>query len=384
MEQPIKESQLQQALMLESFLTLTGSIAHDLNNLLTGIQGNTSLMLLEVDAAHHHYPKLKRIEQSIQSCADLIQRLLNYAGGGEHELKPTDLNEILRKSSEVFDKTKDNIMMHSKYQKNIWMVDADQGQIEQVLLNLYVHASHSMPAGGELYLQTENVTLDEFSADKYGLERGGYVKISLTDTGKGIEKASRQPIIESLSTIKELDLNTEIGLASALSIIQNHAGMITVYSEKGQGTTFNIYLPISKKEFIAVEELAEKLSRGSETILLVDDEEMIIDVGIQMLEKLGYKVFTAGNGKAAIDIYKKKKEKIDLVILDVIMPGMGGGETYDRLKEINPNVNVLLASGYGINRQINEILARGCNGFIQKPFHMKLLSRKIREILDRK
>lgn len=369
---------------IESLGTIVGAIVHDINNLLMGIQGHISLMALEIDAAHPHYEKLKSVEQYIQKGADLTKRLLGFAGGGKYEVKPTDLNEIIRRSSDIFGKTKEDITINSKYQKDIWTVEVDQGQIEQVLLNLYLNARQSMPGGGELFLQTENVTLGEEYANQNHLEPGGYVKISVTDTGAGMDQATQQNIFDPFFSAIALDTGTGLGLAPANDIIKNHGGIIAAYSEKGAGTTFNIYLPVSGKEFIQEEEFAEELSKGSETVLLVDDEVMIIDVASQLLEKLGYKVYTAASGKEAIDIYKKQKDDIGIVILDVIMPGMNGGETYDRLKAINSDVNVLLASGYGINRQINEILERGCNSFIQKPFNMKQLSRKIREVLDKK
>ena len=369
---------------VESLGTIVGYIVHDINNLLMGIQGHISLMALEIDAAHPHYEKLKSIEQYVQNGADLTKRLLGFATRGKYEVKPTDLNEIIRRSSDLFGKTKENITINSKYQKDLWTVEVDQGQIEQVLLNLYLNARQSMPDGGELFLQTENVTLGEEDPDQYHLEPGGYVKISVTDTGGGMDQAIQQYIFDPLFSAIALDTGTGLGLAPANDIIKNHGGIITVYSEKGAGTTFNIYLPVSEKEFLQEEEFAEELSKGSETVLLVDDEVMIIDVAGQLLEKLGYKVYTAASGKEAIDIYKKHRDDIGIVILDVIMPGMDGGETYDRLKAINLDVNVLLASGYGINRQINDILERGCNSFIQKPFNMKQLSRKIREVLDEK
>jgi len=369
---------------LESLGTIVGSMVHDINNLLMGIQGHISLMALEIDAAHPHYEKLKSIEQYIQNGAHLTKRLLGFAGRGKYEVKPTDLNEIIRRSSDIFGKTKENITINSKYQKDLWTVEVDQGQIEQVLLNLYLNARQSMPEGGELFLQTENVTLGEEFANQYHLEPGGYVKISITDTGGGMDQTTQQRIFDPFFSVIALDTGAGLGLAPANDIIKNHGGIISVYSEKGAGTTFNVYLPVSEKEFIQEEEFAEEVSKGSETVLLVDDEAMILDVAGQLLEKLGYKVHTAASGKEAIDIYKKYRDDIGIVILDVIMPGMDGGETYDRLKAINADVKVLLASGYGINRQINDILERGCNGFIQKPFNMKQLSRKIREVLDKK
>ena len=176
---------------------------------------------------------------------------------------------------------------------------------------------------------------------------------------------------------------TGLGLASVYGIVKNHGGFINVYSEKGRGTTFTIHLPVTEKEIIAKKEIEKDILKGSETVLLVDDEEMIIDVGKRLLEKLGYKVLIAGSGNEALEIYNKNRDKIDMVILDMIMPKMDGGETYDMLKKINPKIKVLLSSGYSINGQATEILARGCDGFIQKPFNIRELSEKLREILDK-
>jgi len=371
-------------LLTESMCTLAGGIAHHINNFFMGIQGNAVLMLTEIDSNHPYYKKLRNIEQYVQEGAYLTKRLLDFTRGGKYEVKPTDINEMLSNSAEIFGKTKNDIIIHSKYQDGIWTVDVDQGQMEYALLVLYVNAWQTMSGTGELYLQTENVTLDEYYAKQYLIEPGGYVKISVTDTGVGLEGVTKPSIFDTFLNSAELDAGRKLGLTSAHGIIKNHGGIITAYSEKGAGATFNIYLPISAKEFIQEEEFAEQLSQGSETVLLIDDEEMIVDVGRQMLEKLGYKVLTANNGKEGVEIYRKNKEKIDIAILDVIMPGLSGGETYDRLKKIDHNVDVLLASGYGINRQISEILERGCNGFIQKPFNMKQLSRKIREIIEKK
>jgi CheY-like chemotaxis protein len=177
---------------------------------------------------------------------------------------------------------------------------------------------------------------------------------------------------------------TGLGLASVYGIIKNHGGIINVYSEKGEGSTFTIYLAASEKEVIKEEELPEEVLKGEETVLLVDDEDVIIDVGEEILRELGYKVLIARGGKEAVEIYSRNKDKIDIVILDVIMPEMGGGETYDRMKKMNPDIKVLLLSGYSIDGQAEEILQRGCNGFIQKPFNVSKLSQTMREILDQK
>jgi len=377
------ETQFQQAQKMEALGTLAGGIAHDFNNLLMGIQGNVSLALCDIDSGHLHYENLKTIEELVQSGAQLTRQLLGFSRRGKYQVKPTDINELIRNNLEMFGRTKKEITIHTKYQEGIWPVEVDRGQIEQVLLNLFVNAWQAMPGKGELYLETENVTLTETYIKPYQVNPGRYVKISVADTGVGIDKKTQQRIFDPFFTTKEMGRGTGLGLASAYGIIKNHDGIINVYSEKGKGTTFTIYLPISEKKVRQEKALSEEIFKGSETILLVDDEDFIIRVGSQVLKKLGYEVLTASSGKAAIDVYKANKDKIDMVILDMIMPEMGGGDTYDRMKEINPAVKALLSSGYSINGQATEILHRGCHGFIQKPFDMKGLSQKIREILDK-
>jgi CheY-like chemotaxis protein len=240
-----------------------------------------------------------------------------------------------------------------------------------------------MPDGGDLYIQTENVIIDKDYIKPYKVEPGKYVKISITDTGVGMDESTLQRIFDPFFTTREMGRGTGLGLASAYGIIKNHNGFIDVDSEIGKGTTFSIHLPASEKEVVEDVELHEELFRGTETLLLVDDEDMIVDVGCEIIKKLGYKSLTAKSGEEAIEIYEKNRDKIDMVILDMIMPEMGGGETYNRLKEINPDIKVLLSSGYSINGLATEILDRGCNGFIQKPFKLVDLSKKIRTILDK-
>ena len=376
------EAQLLQAQKMEAIGTLAGGIAHDFNNLLMGMQGYTSLMLMDIELTHPHYKKLKGIEDQIQSGAELTRQLLGFARGGKYEIKPINMNELIKKTSNMFGRTKKEIKINRKYQKDIWTVEVDQGQIEQVLLNLYVNAWQAMAEGGELFLKTENITLDESYVKPFKIEPGNYVKISVTDTGVGMDKQTKERIFEPFFTTKEMGRGTGLGLATVYGIIKNHDGFINVYSEKGEGTTFTIYLPASEKEVVKERMISDEILKGAETILLVDDEDMIIEVGREMLKAMGYKVLIARSGQEAIAIYRKKQGKIDMVILDMVMPHISGGETYDRLKEINPRIKVLLSSGYSIDGQASEILDRGCNGFIQKPFNIKGLSRKIREILD--
>jgi two-component system cell cycle sensor histidine kinase/response regulator CckA len=378
------QAQLEQAQRMEAIGTLAGGIAHDFNNLLTGIQGHVSLMLLDTALSNRYNERLESIERHVRSGADLTKQLLGFARGGKYEVKPTDLNEFIESSADMFGRARKELRIHRKYQRDIWTVEADQSQIQQVLLNLYVNAWQAMPGGGDLFLRTDNVVLDEEHTMPLGLPSGKYVRVTVADTGVGMDARTRQRIFEPFFTTKEMGRGTGLGLATVYGIVKNHGGMINVHSEQCKGTTFYFYLPASEKKIVAHEELDGMVLRGSETILLVDDEEIIIDVGKQMLKTLGYKVLTAQGGKEAIETYKKNRHEIDLVILDMIMPEMAGGETYDRLREINQGLKVLLSSGYSVNGEATVILGRGCNGFIQKPFDMKGLSGKIRQILDRK
>ncbi|MDY7031652.1 MAG: response regulator [Thermodesulfobacteriota bacterium] len=376
------ESQLQHAHKMEAIGTLAGGIAHDFNNLLMGIQGNISLMLLDIDSSHPYYERLKNVEQYVKSGAELTSQLLGFARGGRYEVKPTDLNQLIRNQNRMFGRTRKEITIHEKYDENLWALEADRGQMEQVLLNLYINAWQAMPGGGDLYIQTENVMMDENDVKPFDLEPGRYVKISITDTGVGMDEETQQRIFEPFFTTKEMGRGMGLGLASIYGIIKSHGGFIHVSSEKGGGATFDIYLPASEKEVLPEKEFVQEVLMGSETILLVDDEEMIIDTGRDILNTLGYNVFVSRSGKEAIEIYRKKKDNIDMVVLDMIMPGIGGGETYEKLKDINPAVKVLLSTGYSIDGQAADILNKGCNGFIQKPFNVRELSQKLREVLD--
>ena len=368
---------------LEALGTLAGGIAHDFNNLLMGIQGRTSLMLMDSDSSHPHFEHLNGIEDYVKSAADLTKQLLGFAKGGKYEVKTTDLNNFITDQNKMFGRTRKDITIREKYEEDLWTVEVDQGQIQQVLLNLYVNAWQAMPGGGDLYVQTQNVNLDEHYTKRFKASPGKYVKVSVADTGVGMDEVTRQRIFDPFFTTKEMGRGTGLGLASVYGIVKNHGGFINVYSKKGEGSTFNIYLPGTEKETVEKKGLEKDLLKGSETVLLVDDEDMIIEVGQPMLEKMGYNVLIAKGGKEALEIYHKNEQKIDVVILDLIMPDIGGGNTYDKLKEIYPEIKVLLSSGYSINGEATEILERGCNGFIQKPFNMKKLSQKIREILDK-
>ncbi|MCX5821524.1 MAG: PAS domain S-box protein [Deltaproteobacteria bacterium] len=377
------EAQLIQAQKMESIGTLAGGIAHDFNNLLMGIQGCISLMQLDLDASHPHHERLTQITKQIASGADLTKQLLGFARGGRYEVKPTNFNDMIRKTASMFGRTRKEIAMHQRLTGDLWTLEVDRGQMEQVLMNLYVNAWHAMPGGGEIHLETENVFLADEETLPFAIRAGRYVKISVTDTGVGMDEKTRERIFDPFFTTKEMGRGTGLGLAMVYGIIKGHDGMVRVYSEPGRGTTFHIYLPASEKEVVKAEAAPEKILKGTETILLVDDEKTVLSVSRELLKFLGYRVYVAGGGQEAIAAYMEKRGEVDLVILDMIMPGISGGETFDRLREIDPAIRVLLASGYSIEGQAQEILDRGCNGFLQKPFHLEKLAKKVREALSR-
>ncbi|MBW2645137.1 MAG: PAS domain S-box protein, partial [Deltaproteobacteria bacterium] len=384
-EQEKLQKQFRQAQKMEAIGTLAGGIAHDFNNLLMGIQGYVSLMLNDLEPANPFHARLKRVEDQVKSGAELTAQLLGFARRGKYDVKPTHINEIVSKSAHMFGRTKKEITIREKYAQDLCVVEVDQGQIEQVLLNLYVNAWQAMPGRGELYLETSNVILDENYTKTYNAQPGRYIKISITDTGSGMNEATQRQIFDPFFTTKEMGRGTGLGLASAYGIIKIHGGMINVYSEEGHGTTFNIYLP-ALEATVTVQEASpgnKEMKKGNETILLVDDEQVMLDVGEEMLRALGYEVFVAAGGNEAIACYEANKDKIDIVVLDMIMPGMGGREAYDVLKRINPDVKAIISSGYNINGEATKVMRQGANDFIQKPFTMKELSHKIREVLDK-
>jgi len=376
------EKQLRQAQKMEAIGTLAGGIAHDFNNLLLGIQGNISLSLLELEADSPLYSNLKKIEQHVQRGVELTRQILGFARGGKYEVRLTDLNQVLREQNLLFSRANKTVVFKEALDTDLWPVEVDMDQIEQVFLNIYMNAIQAMPEGGRLSVRTENISIDQERLAPYRVKAGAYVKVTVADTGIGMDEKTQRKIFDPFFTTREMGRGTGLGLASVYGIVKNHEGFIDVDSRKDRGTRFEICLPASRKSARGLPRSADAISPDQETVLLVDDEEMIIDVGRRMLEKLGYDTLTASNGAEAIEIYLIHQEKINLVILDMIMPKMGGGETLDRLKQINPAIKVILCSGYSIDGQASEIIKRGCSAFIQKPFNLKTLSQHIRALLN--
>jgi len=373
------EARFLHAQKMEAIGTLAGGIAHNFNNLLMGIQGFTSLLMMHIDKHHAHFEKLKRIENIIDSGAGLTRQLLGFARGEKYETKATNLNELVEKTSNIFGSTQKDIRIHKKYHDDLWTAEVDRGQVEQVLMNLYVNAWQAMPVGGDLYLETSNFLINADYAKLFSVSPGRYVRISIKDTGIGMDKKTLDRIFEPFFTTKEMGRGTGLGLASAYGIIKGHSGIIHAESEPGHGTTFYLYLHATPKEVVQEDQATLEIERGKGTILLVDDEEMIVDVCREILMSLGYEVLPACSGHEAIEIFKKNGRNIDLVILDVVMPGIGAEETFDTLKGMDPGVKIILSSGYSLNNRVRNLMERGCNGFIQKPYNIASMSKKIKE-----
>jgi len=375
------EEQLQHAQRLEAIGTLAGGIAHDFNNILMGIQGNTSLLLMRMPAEDPLVEKLRNVERYVKDGAGLTRQLLDFARTKQRQTAVSDLNDVIRKTADMFARTKREITIDVSGLKAGWPVTINPGQIEQVLMNLFVNAWQAMPAGGRLTIETEDSQLGMKSVHPFGLNPGRYVRVKVSDTGIGINEAILPKIFNPFFTTKERGRGTGLGLSSAYGIIKNHRGFIKVTSQVSRGSVFTLFLPAAASPMQTEIETILQPLRGAGTVMVVDDERFIIEIAGEWLRELGYRVIEASSGQEALDLYASNRERIDLVILDMIMPGMDGGETFDGLRALDPNVRVLLISGYGLNGRVKEIRRQGCRGFLQKPFTILQLSEKIKSIL---
>lgn len=379
------EEQLFQAQKMESIGRLAGGVAHDFNNILTSIMGYAELLKLKFSNTSGREKKAADIIiQSSERASDLTQQLLAFARGGKYNPVAMIVNDLIKQTINVSEKIfEKNIEVKYDLEEKLKPIEADRNQLDQVLTNIIINAKDAMPNGGELIFKTANVFLDEKYTTKFQeLKPGNYVEISITDTGIGMPRSVKDRIFEPFFTTKGAGCGTGLGLATVYGIIKNHKGHITCASQPGKGTTFTLYLPATEKEIIA-EENETKVIKGEETILLVDDEKYVRDVAKRQLQRLGYKALTASDGIEAVDIYKKKKKKIDLVLLDMVMPNLAGKETYLELKNINPDIKVVLISGFSQNDKATETLKEGALAFLQKPFKLYELSKVLAEVLKK-
>ena len=375
------QERLQHVQKMEAIGTLAGGIAHEFNNILMAIQGRASLMRMDMIPDHPHYQQLDEVERNVKRASRLTRQILGFAQGGKYDIKPTNLNRLISTSLRMFGNSRKEITIRTDLKEPLWVVEVDQGQMEQALLNIFVNAWQAMPQGGTLLVETSNTELDENIVEPYELPPGRYVKIIITDTGIGMNGDVLRRIFDPFFTTKKEESSIGMGLSSTYGIIKNHNGIIQTESRKGEGSVFTVYLPAATKVAALEPRRFGKIVPGEETILVVDDEPTVLRVAEEMLKRIGYTILTAENGAKAIACYREKQEEIDLVMLDMIMPELDGGETFDRLREIDPTVKVLLSSGFSLDGQASDIMKRGCNGFIQKPFDLRELSSKVHEVL---
>jgi PAS domain S-box-containing protein len=377
------EQQLLQAQKMESIGTLAGGIAHDFNNILGGILGYASFMKSKVEPNHPFFNYVDTIEKSAIRASELTAKLLTFARGGKYDVKPIDITRVIGETLDIIGRTLDkSIEIEVKHDKALPTVEADASQIQQILLNLCLNARDAMPAGGKLMIETFLAVFDaDYAARFLGAKPGIYVAISVTDNGIGMTEETKQRIFEPFFTTKEKGKGTGLGLSMVYSVAKNHGGFVSVYSELGIGSTFKVYLPASGKPESKPASPREILEGHNELILVVDDEAAIRSLAKDSLEAYGYRVVTTEDGAEALKIYESRKHEIDLVILDMVMPKMGGLEVFLRLKTLNPSVKALLSTGYSQNGKAQEILDSGVMGFIQKPYQLNELLSKLHVVL---
>ncbi|MEN8256396.1 MAG: response regulator [Thermodesulfobacteriota bacterium] len=377
-----KDQQLRHSQKMEALGSLAGGIAHDFNNLLMGIQGHVSLLISHYDSSKPEFSHLVSVENLVESGGRLTRQLLGYARQGQYDVQLLNLHDLIHALMETFSRTRKEISVHSDLTAETLIINADQGQIEQVLFNLFINAADAMPDGGSLTITSKRVPYKNIKDKLVEGIRGDYIHLAVTDTGTGIPDDIKLQIFEPFFTTKDISRGTGLGLASTYGIVAAYGGHIELDSTMGEGSTFHIYLPASA-ESPAVSGRTSALSSQTPegTILLVDDDESIRETAQELLEARGFQVITAEDGYYAVEIYREKGEQISLVVLDMIMPRMGGSETFDKLREMDPDIKVLLSTGYSIEGQANEIVSRGCAGFIQKPFNMADLTKKVMEII---
>ncbi len=384
-EQLALSRQLLQAQKMEAIGTLAGGIAHDFNNLLQVMLGYSELLLADKRKDDSEYGDLSKILQSARSGAELVQRLLTFSRKVEPKPIPLNLNRQIRQVKKLLGRTIPKMIdIQMDLSDDLTEISVDPTQMEQVLMNLAVNARDAMPDGGKLTFGTKNVTLDEeYCGIHSEAKPGKYVLLTVSDTGHGMYKETIDHIFEPFYTTKELGRGTGLGLAMVYGIVKQHGGYITCYSEVEHGTTFNVYFPALESEVEPdIENTSVMPAFGTETILLVDDEELVRDLGARILGKAGYQVLTATNGKEALDLFEKERGQLSLVILDLIMPVMGGKECLKELLKIDPQAKVLIASGFSADASTKESVGMGVRGFVSKPFRMKELLRQVRKVLD--
>jgi PAS domain S-box-containing protein len=379
------KTQLLQAQKMEAIGTLAGGIAHDFNNILTIISGFSELLLDDRSDADRDYDDIQKIFRASQSGAELVRQLLTFSRKVEPKLRPVKLNVLVTTVEKLLLRTiPKTIEMQLSLAENLEVIYADPSQIEQMLINLAVNAKHAMPDSGKLIFETRNIALSpEYARAHLGVEPGEYVLLTVSDTGHGMERNVLERIFEPFFSTKKPGEGTGLGLATVYGIVKGHRGHITCYSEPGAGTIFKIYLPVLDENLPVIEEPTQQSPvGGSEKLLLIDDETHVRILGDRLLSQAGYTVLTAINGREALEIYEEHGKEIDLVILDLIMPEMDGKHCLEELLKRNPDIKVVISSGYSSHGPVGEVMRLGARGFIQKPYMSKELLGTVRTVLD--
>ncbi len=378
------EEQLRQAHKMEAVGRLAGGVAHDFNNLLTTILGGVALTLGELPPDHPCRELLVNAQRAGQRAADLTRQLLDFSRQRVSRPVAHDLNATVEETVRLLRRTIDpRITVRTETEPALWPVAADPGQIHQLLMNLCLNARDAMPEGGCLSLETANATLDsEQARARFEGRPGEFVRLRVQDTGQGMPAEVRQHIFEPFFTTKELGTGTGLGLAVVFGIVKQHQGWIECASAVDQGTCFDIYLPRGAGVAAVPSPPTGPVRGGRETILLVDDQEMIRELGERILRPYGYHVLTAADGVEALRLYRRWSQVIDLVILDLLMPGLSGPETLRELRRVRPDVRVLISSGYYANKEGHAPECDGAVGRVSKPYHPQELARAVRLALD--
>jgi len=375
LEEQLRKSQKMQAMGL-----LAGGIAHDFNNLLTGILGYASLLSHKGEGAPEITKAAGIIQRSAERASQLTAQLLGFAEQGKNLNIPVELGGVIASVTDVLERTQDpNIRVVVSLRPEGGCVLGDPSQLDQVVMNLAINACDAMPGGGQLKITTEPVTLDEaFCRERDWMTPGRYLVLSVADTGVGISPENLERIFDPFFTTKAQGKGTGLGLSMVFGIVKNHGGCVDVRSALGVGAVFRVFLPESTESAPRkIEGMDPALPRGRGRILLVDDQEPVREVAKDMLEALGYEVITASDGLEGISRYRDLWREIDLVILDMIMPNMSGGDCFRRMKEINPKTRVVLSSGYSMDGAIQAVMNEGILAFIQKPYRLEELSRVV-------
>lgn len=379
------QQQLQHAQKMEAVGTLAGGIAHDFSNLLQSIQGSAELLSIEKADSEQECIRLLEIFNAAARGRELTQQLLIFSRKVESKKRPVCLNNEVLQMKTILERTIPKMIeIELQLAGDLMSCNADPVQLEQMIINLAVNAKDAMPNGGKLRIKTENRALDEADCiiQPEALP-GEYVLLQVSDNGHGMDKTTRECIFDPFFTTKGIGRGTGLGLAMVYGLVKSHGGHITCSSEFGKGTTFNIYLPATEKELKPIKKMeTEKIRGGTETILLAEDDELIRNNCVQLLTKFGYTILAAPDGDSALELYHQKQHRIDLVILDLNMPGMGGEKSLSELLKINPGARVMITSGKSDNGSLKNIVESGAKGYIEKPYKIEQLLNAIRDVLD--